>query len=66
MKGYHSMMVDIAEQLILKWKRLNPQEPVQVADDMTRLTLDTIGLVDSIIALTVLQKRSRSLYSEYG
>lgn len=44
MKGYHSMMVDIAQQLILKWERLNPLEPVDVADDMTRLTLDTIGL----------------------
>ncbi|ANY65848.1 NADPH--cytochrome reductase [Paenibacillus sp. BIHB 4019] len=44
MKGYHSMMIDIAEQLILKWARLNPQDSVDVADDMTRLTLDTIGL----------------------
>ncbi|MCY8825019.1 bifunctional cytochrome P450/NADPH--P450 reductase [Bacillus atrophaeus] len=44
MKGYHSMMLDIAEQLIQKWSRLNPNEEIDVAEDMTRLTLDTIGL----------------------
>ncbi|GIP38990.1 NADPH--cytochrome P450 reductase [Paenibacillus sp. J31TS4] len=44
MKGYHAMMVDIAVQLIQKWARLNPDESVDVPEDMTRLTLDTIGL----------------------
>lgn len=44
MKGYHSMMVDIALQLIQKWARLNPNESIDVPEDMTRLTLDTIGL----------------------
>ncbi|EOO57801.1 NADPH-cytochrome P450 reductase [Bacillus cereus VD196] len=44
MKGYHSMMVDIAMQLVQKWARLNPDENIDVCDDMTRLTLDTIGL----------------------
>ncbi|TVX93596.1 bifunctional cytochrome P450/NADPH--P450 reductase [Paenibacillus agilis] len=44
MRGYHEMMVDIAVQLIQKWLRLNPDESVEVAEDMTRLTLDTIGL----------------------
>lgn len=44
MKDYHSMMVDIAVQLVQKWARLNPNEPVDVPEDMTRLTLDTIGL----------------------
>ncbi|MCD7035827.1 bifunctional cytochrome P450/NADPH--P450 reductase [Metabacillus sp. GX 13764] len=44
MKGYHSMMADIAVQLVQKWERLNPGEEVEVSDDMTRLTLDTIGL----------------------
>ena len=43
MKGYHSMMVDIAEQLIGKWTRLNPDESIDIPGDMTRLTLDTIG-----------------------
>ncbi|WP_371018154.1 bifunctional cytochrome P450/NADPH--P450 reductase [Pseudalkalibacillus sp. JSM 102089] len=44
MKGYHNKMVDIATQLIQKWARLNPDEEVDVSEDMTRLTLDTIGL----------------------
>ncbi|TLS38663.1 bifunctional cytochrome P450/NADPH--P450 reductase [Pseudalkalibacillus caeni] len=44
MKGYHDMMVDIALQLVQKWGRLNPHEEVDVPEDMTRLTLDTIGL----------------------
>ncbi|PGL56214.1 bifunctional cytochrome P450/NADPH--P450 reductase [Bacillus cereus] len=44
MKGYHAMMVDIAVQLIQKWERLNADEHIDVPEDMTRLTLDTIGL----------------------
>lgn len=44
MKDYHDMMVDIGSQLIQKWERLNPNEVVDVPEDMTRLTLDTIGL----------------------
>ncbi|TDL30998.1 cytochrome P450 [Jeotgalibacillus sp. S-D1] len=44
MKGYHSMMIDIATQLVQKWERLNPNESIDVPEDMTRLTLDTIGL----------------------
>lgn len=44
MRGYHEMMLDIASQLIQKWARLNPDESINVTDDMTRLTLDTIGL----------------------
>ncbi|MGP4076132.1 bifunctional cytochrome P450/NADPH--P450 reductase [Halobacillus sp. K22] len=44
MKGYHNKMVDLASQLIQKWARLNPNEEIEVPEDMTRLTLDTIGL----------------------
>ncbi|GER88865.1 NADPH--cytochrome P450 reductase [Dictyobacter vulcani] len=44
MQGYLPMMVDIAEQLVGKWNRLNSDDEVDVAGDMTRLTLDTIGL----------------------
>ncbi|CAG7626183.1 bifunctional cytochrome P450/NADPH--P450 reductase [Paenibacillus allorhizosphaerae] len=44
MKGYHGMMLDIALQLVQKWARLNPDESIDVPEDMTRLTLDTIGL----------------------
>jgi cytochrome P450/NADPH-cytochrome P450 reductase len=43
-RGYTPMMVDIADQLMLKWERLNPGEPVDVTADTTRLTLDTIAL----------------------
>ena len=38
------MMVDIAEQLVKKWERLNIDEEIDVVHDMTALTLDTIGL----------------------
>ena len=44
MPDYLPKMVDIAEQLMGKWERLNPDEEIDVAADMTRLTLDTIGL----------------------
>ena len=44
MQGYHPMMVDIASQLMGKWERLNPDEEIDIPEDMTRLTLDTIGL----------------------
>jgi cytochrome P450/NADPH-cytochrome P450 reductase len=44
MQGYHPMMLDIAEQLIFKWERLNSDEDIDVTRDMTSLTVDTIGL----------------------
>ncbi len=44
MRAYHPMMLDIAHQLVDRWQHLNPGEEVDVADQMTRLTLDTIGL----------------------
>jgi cytochrome P450 / NADPH-cytochrome P450 reductase len=37
-------MVDVAEQLLLKWERLGPDHVIDVADNATRLTLDTIAL----------------------
>lgn len=37
-------MGDPLSQLLLKWARLNPGEAVDVANDTTRLTLETIGL----------------------
>lgn len=43
-RGYFDMMLDLAMQLIQKWSRLNPDECVDVPEDMTRLALDTIGL----------------------
>ncbi|MDI9334229.1 MAG: cytochrome P450 [Cytophagales bacterium] len=44
MQSYHPMMVDIADQLIKKWERLNTNDEIDVVHDMTALTLDTIGL----------------------
>lgn len=44
MQSYHPMMVDIAEQLVRKWERLNADDEIDVVHDMTALTLDTIGL----------------------
>src|ERR1700719_1055588 len=44
MQFYHPSMVDIAEQLVQKWDRLNADDEIDVVHDMTALTLDTIGL----------------------
>src|SRR5216683_3979734 len=44
MQSYHPSMVDIADQLVKKWGRLNGDEEIDVVHDMTALTLDTIGL----------------------
>jgi cytochrome P450 / NADPH-cytochrome P450 reductase len=44
MRNYYPGMLDIALQLAQKWERLNPDDPVDVPADMTRLTLDTIAL----------------------
>jgi cytochrome P450 / NADPH-cytochrome P450 reductase len=45
--GIRSMldkMEDIAEQMLLRWERFGPDTVIDVADNMTRLTLDTIAL----------------------
>jgi cytochrome P450/NADPH-cytochrome P450 reductase len=44
MRDYMPAMIDIADQLMGKWDRLNPGEEIDVPADMTRLTLDTIAL----------------------
>ncbi|MCY7347662.1 MAG: cytochrome P450 [Pyrinomonadaceae bacterium] len=44
MQGYHPMMLDIAEQMVSKWQRLNADDEIDVVRDMTSLTVDTIGL----------------------
>ncbi|MBZ3918109.1 bifunctional cytochrome P450/NADPH--P450 reductase [Streptomyces acidiscabies] len=44
MRGYHATMLKVARELIGKWDQAVGTEPVDVGDDMTRLTLDTIGL----------------------
>ncbi|KAJ5124323.1 uncharacterized protein N7515_008148 [Penicillium bovifimosum] len=43
-RGMFDEMYDIAQQLVLKWARIGPAAPIQVTDDFTRLTLDTIAL----------------------
>jgi cytochrome P450/NADPH-cytochrome P450 reductase len=45
--GIRSMldkMGDIADQMLLRWERFGPDAVIDVADNMTRLTLDTIAL----------------------
>ncbi len=37
-------MHDIASQLVIKWARFGPKEKINVTDDFTRLTLDSIAL----------------------
>ncbi len=44
MREYMPRMLDIAGQLTDKWSRLNPGDEVNVPQDMTALTLDTIAL----------------------
>jgi cytochrome P450 / NADPH-cytochrome P450 reductase len=43
MRGYFPMMLEVADQLTAKWTA-EPGADIQVAADMTRLTLDTISL----------------------
>ncbi|HEY3710964.1 MAG TPA: cytochrome P450 [Amycolatopsis sp.] len=40
MRGYHPIMVDVARDLVASW---DAKDSVDVAADMTRLTLETIG-----------------------
>lgn len=44
MKGYFDVMLEVANALADKWTRQGPDADIPVADDMTRLTLDTISL----------------------
>ena len=37
-------MYDVADQLLLRWERFGEDTVIDVADNMTRLTLDTIAL----------------------
>ncbi|MFJ7956950.1 bifunctional cytochrome P450/NADPH--P450 reductase [Streptomyces sp. NPDC096319] len=44
MRGYHDTMLTVARSLVGKWDRIAGIQSVDVPDDMTRLTFDTIGL----------------------
>ncbi|AOS62030.1 bifunctional cytochrome P450/NADPH--P450 reductase [Actinoalloteichus hymeniacidonis] len=57
MKDYFPQMLDIAEQLMVRWQRFGSDHTIDVAEDMTRLTLDTI-------ALCAFNVRFNSFYSE--
>ena len=48
MQSYHPMMVDIADQLVKKWERLNGDEEIDVVHDMTALTLEQSACAVSI------------------
>jgi len=43
MRGYYDMILEVCDQLIAKWVRLAGTD-ILVADDMTRLTLDSIAI----------------------
>lgn len=44
MRDYFPQMLDIAEQMMTRWERFGPDSEFNVAEQMTRLTLDTIAL----------------------
>lgn len=44
MSNYFPMMLEIAEQMMVRWSQLNANDEIDVPADMVRLTLDTIGL----------------------
>ncbi|MEU9365755.1 cytochrome P450 [Streptomyces avermitilis] len=45
MRTYHPVMLRVAHRLIESWDRAGRDgQPVNIPDDMTRMTLDTIGL----------------------
>ncbi|MEV1286588.1 cytochrome P450 [Micromonospora sp. NPDC049679] len=58
LQGMFDGMVDIADQLLLKWERQGPGQRIDVGDSTTRLTLDTI-------ALCSFSYRFNSLYSDH-
>lgn len=44
LRSMYGQMTDIADQLMLKWSRTPSGQSIDVANDFTRLTLDTIAL----------------------
>ncbi|KAJ1557005.1 hypothetical protein HK405_001133 [Cladochytrium tenue] len=55
-RGMFDDMVDIAQQLVLKFERFGPEYDIDISQDFTRLTLDTI-------ALSAFSYRFNSFYS---
>ncbi|MFV0533046.1 MAG: bifunctional cytochrome P450/NADPH--P450 reductase [Cumulibacter sp.] len=56
-RDYFPQMLDIADQMFTRWERFGDDHVIDVADDMTRLTLDTI-------ALCAFDYRFNSFYSD--
>ncbi|MEM6913301.1 MAG: cytochrome P450 [Pseudomonadota bacterium] len=44
MVNYLPMMIDVADQLVQKWERLNADDEIDVVHDMTAVALDTVGI----------------------
>ena len=44
MRDMFGRMLDIAEQMVTRWERFGPDNVIEVSEDMTRMTLDTIAL----------------------
>lgn len=43
-RGMFDRMLEIADQMLLRWERFGPGNVIEVTEDMTRMTLDTIAL----------------------
>ncbi|MFP5476744.1 MAG: cytochrome P450, partial [Gammaproteobacteria bacterium] len=43
-RGMFDQMLEIADQMLLRWERFGPGHVIEVTEDMTRMTLDTIAL----------------------
>ncbi|NRF65930.1 cytochrome P450 [Aquincola sp. S2] len=43
-RGMFDRMHEIADQMLLRWERFGPDSVIEVSEDMTRVTLDTIAL----------------------
>ena len=44
LRGMFDQMLDIADQMLVRWERFGQSAVIDVPDNMTRLTLDTIAL----------------------
>lgn len=44
MNNYMPMMLDVADQLVTKWERMNADDEIDVVHDMTAVALDVIGI----------------------
>lgn len=44
MRGMFDQMLDIADQMLVRWERFGASSVIDVVDQMTRMTLDTIAL----------------------